>query len=1819
MKFKNYLFNLNYIFLYLTIIGLNFSFQASFAQGFNNNEWIFGSCGEQQASGHIISFGKGNNPVVRPRSGAFGSDHSAVAVDPITGNVVFYSDGVLIYDGKNNIMSGLGSGLVDHAGSRPVAIGIIEYDPEGEKKYYTFYLAPNGELRYAVVDMNQPGEATGTQPPLGAVDIPEGNVIAPNVGEAIIVVGSSPSFLISYENGNLVSRGLTEEVGDFDPTNTFPFPFEPKAFIYDEESETLIVIPADPNQDIQIVDFDPDTGEFGAINPVPGSGNGTPVNGVAYSPDGNYLYFSRGNQLLRVPADDLGATPEAVPLDNDIEEIFDIKVGPDGKLYYIYKDPASDALYVGVLNNPDEEELLELEVDEDPFNGTDFCGTAFPQFAPNADFDRVVDFTWEPEMPCQNNPIQFTSTITPTNYRPVSFEWTFSPPLVDEDGEEIEADYDQEHFLMPAEATADQSVTATLTVTFADGTTRDVTHTINLTENQIQAEFTPQDTTVCEGTCVDIASLLEASMGDDQQQGGGVGGGGTDNFEYFWSDRKEQGWGPKERPCVLDKPGLYWVLVRDPMNPECTAYASIRINVWDIQDPKNNIWYFGDGAGLDFNIDPDDPDGPLPRPIERPHPSQIPAGVTTISDAGGEVLFYSDGMTVWDANGVELATEIGGDNQASQSVLAVAVPQDETLYYLFTIGNGQAKFTTVDIKGSTEAGFGSVPTQDNFLFSPSTEKMAAAGPGDPTWVVFHELGNNTFRAYPVTAQGIGQPVFSSVGSTHGHDSGEVGAMKFNQDGSRLAVTIRDGGTNRLEIFDFDSETGELTEFALLDLGSDGEVYGVEFSNDGSRVYVSYTGSNSRVEEFIIEPIDDDCPACFDESSSRAEREECIMSTRAVVTTAGPFGALQIGPDGQVYVARPGSTIIGQIQTLEDCSARHFYNAQAHAPMPGVSQLGLPAFVNMDGSMIPEPALDGPDRLCLDPESGVVGLFEGGGEPDIDTYTWIIRNEAGQEVYTETGGEESQFLEYIFPLGGTYNVYLTVERCGEVNYFEGDMDVLVVEQPEIILPSDVVLCAGEPVTLTAVDPEDPRFEEYEFEWRNAAGELVGDTNEIEVSEESIYTVTVSFRMPEGETEETFATCPNSKSAFVGPEYEFDIDQSEEEVCYGELVTFIPDAALEGEWFALLEGEEERIPLGTGYELELETDVLPSAGNYQIIFVTVDPINEDCPIEKTNSLRVNPQPEFVAESINPDVDCDNPNGVIEITILNDIQSLFIEELELEFTALTAGQVITIDETLVPSGILPGVYSLLGNNGDCEYTRTVRVENANPPEEFEFTVQEELDCEMEGGFLVLTFPAGPQSGSYEITREGDGEKLTGTFTPADFEGNDLLIENLTEGIYAVELFTADGCPVPAQEDSYEITFTPVEFSIPSEASTCGEYVLRPSTSQELIFTVTDEGGAEISAEPNGTYLLGDGTFTVRGELADPDGNACPFERTITVTVEEEVLFDLIEPVDDCVGPLVYAADIGDRTPGDLIFRWRNASGQLVSRSQTFTPAFAGDYTLEVALQRAPECIGAPIDFTVLALPTPVGVELSAPSSCASEGTLITASGNFREGLIFRWFLGSNELPFYDGLTEITAADGGTYTVQVYNEAGCFLGEDDIQLFVSDIVPPVLEDVYTICAIEDFTVTIEPGVFDSYEWRFEGETVSQDSVYTPTQPGEYTLIVRDAAGCEAFVDFMIEEDCLPRIITPTAMRLNNPSKNFAVFVNEFVNEVEVLIYNRWGELIHVDKTLEAEPGKPLLEWDAKVRGQDVPIGTYPVIIRFRSVKQNLQQEVKRAIIVLD
>ena len=97
---------------------------------------------------------------------------------------------------------------------------------------------------------------------------------------------------------------------------------------------------------------------------------------------------------------------------------------------------------------------------------------------------------------------------------------------------------------------------------------------------------------------------------------------------------------------------------------------------------QGNIWYFGENAGLDFNSG-----SPV---VLTDGALSTTEGCATISDAEGKLLFYTDGISIWNKNHQVMSNGSGlyGDPSSTQSGVIIPAPGKDNMYYVFTISAG---------------------------------------------------------------------------------------------------------------------------------------------------------------------------------------------------------------------------------------------------------------------------------------------------------------------------------------------------------------------------------------------------------------------------------------------------------------------------------------------------------------------------------------------------------------------------------------------------------------------------------------------------------------------------------------------------------------------------------------------------------------------------------------------------------------------------------------------------------------------------------------------------------------------------------------------------------------------------------------------------------------------------------------------------------------------------------------------------------------------------------------------------------------------------
>lgn len=342
-----------------------------------------------------------------------------------------------------------------------------------------------------------------------------------------------------------------------------------------------------------------------------------------------------------------------------------------------------------------------------------------------------------------------------------------------------------------------------------------------------------------------------------------------------------------------------------------------------------DTWYFGTKAGISFASG---------APVALSD-SQLETdeGCSVISDKTGKMLFYTDGISVWNSmhqlmpNGKELK----GDPSSTQSGVCIPRPDHPGMYYLFTVaatgGASGIAYSLIDMK--LENGLGDVSeTEKNIkLTAPVTEKMTAVKHrnGKDIWVITHKWQSAEFLAYLVTAAGITTaPVSSVTGKVHeGPELNTQGYMKSNPDGSNLALALE--AIDYVEIFDFDNEKGIVSQPISLKLKDKSYVYGVEFSPDGSILYCSAAGTGEIYQVNL-----------------QAGSPEAIQeSTLLIGTTPAKewIGALQLANDGKIYFPIYKTSFLGVIESPNTVGMGCLYKNNAVSLGDRQATLGLPTF------------------------------------------------------------------------------------------------------------------------------------------------------------------------------------------------------------------------------------------------------------------------------------------------------------------------------------------------------------------------------------------------------------------------------------------------------------------------------------------------------------------------------------------------------------------------------------------------------------------------------------------------------------------------------------------------------------------------------------------------------------------------------------------------------------------------------------------------------------------------------------------------------------
>jgi hypothetical protein len=314
-----------------------------------------------------------------------------------------------------------------------------------------------------------------------------------------------------------------------------------------------------------------------------------------------------------------------------------------------------------------------------------------------------------------------------------------------------------------------------------------------------------------------------------------------------------------------------------------------------------NQWRFGKNCGLDFNSG-------NPIPVNGSAMSTV-EGVSSIADVNGNLLFYTDGIRVWNKNNIQMPNGFGllGDISSTQSGIIVQRPNSNRYYYIFTVAQQQRSFginySIVDI--NLNSGLGDVITKNVSMQRNSSEKICVVRHCNNVdfWVVTRDVGRS-FRVWLVTSAGINMvPVVSNISTINVSsdtlnpviNSGKLGQLKANPQGNRLGCCYYDP-INITASYVFNNSTGVVSNENILSTSSiRTRNYGCEFSPNGRYLYVCYNSGGFLDQYDLCNPT--------------------VNLSRIVIATniGSLIGSLQLATNGKIYITK--SEPIGTLSSL----------------------------------------------------------------------------------------------------------------------------------------------------------------------------------------------------------------------------------------------------------------------------------------------------------------------------------------------------------------------------------------------------------------------------------------------------------------------------------------------------------------------------------------------------------------------------------------------------------------------------------------------------------------------------------------------------------------------------------------------------------------------------------------------------------------------------------------------------------------------------------------------------------------------------------------
>jgi len=324
------------------------------------------------------------------------------------------------------------------------------------------------------------------------------------------------------------------------------------------------------------------------------------------------------------------------------------------------------------------------------------------------------------------------------------------------------------------------------------------------------------------------------------------------------------------------------------------------------------------------------------------------------------------------------------------------------------------------------------------------------------------------------------------------------------------------------------------------------------------------------------------------------------------------------------------------------------------------------------------------------------------------------------------------------------------------------------------------------------------------------------------------------------------------------------------------------------------------------------------------------------------------------------------------------------------------------------------------------------------------------------------------------------------------------------------------------------------------------------------------------------------------------CTATNTTSVIVNALPITTMSSNSPVCVGNTINLT-----SSGGTDYSWSGPNGFINSAQNpsilNANTAMAGAYT--VIVTAATGCTNTnTTSIIVNALPT-ASITITDNSEIANNDGIIcngaTATLTASGGTSYIWSSGETTAVIVKGTA-------GTYTVTVTNANGC-TDTATATVVVNALPAAEASNNGPVFSLKALDLTGGPEGMTTYSWTgpngftSNSQSPSVSASALAAMAGVYTLTVTNASGCTntATTTVEVNELPIPSVITP-----NGDGKNDYFVIGEIIDQVELIIFNRWGNEEYTNSNYSND-------WDGRNnKGVELPNDTYFYILKFESGK---------------